>query len=1566
MLVAVRDAAATAEPKSAKETDVRLASQCSRSFATTCRLSAQLPLALQLLAAILCFAPASLFAQVPGQEPVGGDSVFVPAPRELTRPIELTWRALEEEKYAEAVDRFAEILFAEDSVSYFVQSDTTPGLWTNLRLHQQNLMQQFPQEAKDLFELKFGIEAQKLLDEAIQNRDWQTIVRISQDYLHCKAGYDASMIVGRRYLDEGQSPSAARQFERVLDSEIGRAQWTPEVQLLAATAQLAMGRTEEAYEALATLPDQSWQATVGGEDVDPSQEAEQLATWLSERIGNVPALQRLAESNWVMFRGNPQRNGVSSAGFPLLINRWRVPTMLRASDRTIANSIKRRWIEDGRSTIPSVNAIAVGNSVIMRTPTFIVGVDLNTGLRTWYYPWDAADELSDSADASGPSVGNSPEQELHERMWLDGIHGQMSSDGRRVFFVDNLSYRLGLSRNTRVVNPRGPVIQDSNTLVALRLFDDNGAMVEGKMDWIIGGESGNDQPWSAGVFFLGPPLPLEGVLYALGEVRNEVRLFAIEGLTANLLWDSQVAVTGVGSPEDRIVRQVAGATPSVADDLLICPTSTGAVVAVDRISHSPLWGYQYRPLSVGAFGVGMQVSPWRPGERWADSTVLLSDGIAVLNPPEHQELIALDQSTGAPLWSKPRGDASWVAGVQAGALIVVGNTEVIAYELRSGTEKWKCSLADHGVPSGRGYLTSDRVFLPTTERQVVSIDLSNGAIADYVDTEYVLGNMICHQGTVISHDVDWLAAFYQDESNRPVVAEQLKANPDDERALLLQAQLHARDRQWSEAITTVERAAELAPDRLEVRQAMVEIIMLTVRNETNMPIEQLAPHEHLILDSEYRNEYLIRKTAQLHASGQYREMVAGLIGMLRTITPDGTEQQSLMKLGDRDFSVVAWARSLAEDSLQNAAVLAEVEDLIAQARGEAVAAGNYSEMRKLDQVFGKVSNDSWYRLETAKGLRVEGKALEAEAILAELLTSSDAQLRSMASVETIQLLDDFGFTSQAQQIAQRLLEETESFPFGEGRTTADFATDFLAGNQATNREAIPGGRLIVTDSDQAGSQQMRSQQDLMFDSVQGLLAPSFLDFRDLRSQILIRDQTGVALATVNVNEGGWSISQVSRAHLINHLLVIDLQFSTQGHELIGIDLFKAINGDAQPIIWRHRLFGDSTRPIGIGGVRSQSMLRIESRAVALGFVVTRSVYDSHRVGAYSDPTLEGLVFLKEQLAHCIDPMTGNVLWRRHGLKEGGSVYSSSDRVWILGEDESTVSELSMVDGSDMLGRELEPFGIIFGFDQGVAVGVDSSGNGFKLIGRDLGTGDEAWSLELTQEARGQLLNGDRLALLENDGRFRVVSLRNGESLFEATIPVGITATSIQWVEDSFGSLLVINQNQVTSRQNSRQMNDVSLMGVLASPLVDGVVYAFDREGRAMWPSKVVVEQYSVMTQELNRSPVLVLSRYYSLKEQGGQPANYMDLVLIDRRSGRLIWDETAISLAGRIPSWNVDFDPTTGVTQVSGPRRYVVAPSEEPMPPGPAALTGMSASGATQRPASVRRIFDGIGRALLE
>ena len=429
--------------------------------------------------------------------------------------------------------------------------------------------------------------------------------------------------------------------------------------------------------------------------------------------------------------------------------------------------------------------------------------------------------------------------QLTQRLWYDAPYGQVSSDGEAVFLLDELRFAPANSAFSHFVpggfggqrnNPNAPL--SFNQLVALDLRR------QGALRWMVGGETGLDEPKLAGAFFLGPPLPLFGQLYALAELAQSAvaldlrrqgalrwmvggetgldeaklagafflgpplplfgQLYVLAELNAEIrlvVLDATDGAAGVvpaagpcGRPDHRRQSDAAAGrrSPSFADGVLVCPTSAGAVVAVDIATRSLLWGYQYAPMvAANRQSVMMQAYPGqilKAGSRWLDGTITLADGCVLLTPPESDRLCCLDLLTGQAKWP-PRDrtadstDWLYLACVDGGNAILVGRDRVTAVRLADGQPAWLApvllSADQREMPSGRGYYSERHYYLPTTGAQLLKIDLEQGRLVERTKTGRVLGNLVCYQDQILAQGVDSLAAHYQIDPLRQQVAQRL-------------------------------------------------------------------------------------------------------------------------------------------------------------------------------------------------------------------------------------------------------------------------------------------------------------------------------------------------------------------------------------------------------------------------------------------------------------------------------------------------------------------------------------------------------------------------------------------------------------------------------------------------------------------------------------------------------------------------------------------------------------------------------------------------------------------------
>jgi hypothetical protein len=249
-----------------------------------------------------------------------------------------------------------------------------------------------------------------------------------------------------------------------------------------------------------------------------------------------------------------------------------------------------------------------------------------------------------------------------------------------------------------------------------------------------------------------------GQLYVIGELKGEITLFVLDAANGKLDWSQPLATVETPVALDSF-RRLHGSSPSFADGVMVCPTTAGAVVAVDVANRSLLWGYQYprnQAMNLNLARRTGEVSDPFGTNRWRDGSVIVASGRVVVTPADSDQLHCINLLDGKEAW-KPvaRGDNLFVGGVQGGTILVVGRRQVQGLELIDGQPSWPAQpLGEEGtgVPSGRGFQSGGHYYLPLSSAEVIKIDLADGTIKSRAKSRkgYVLGNLVCNQGSVLS------------------------------------------------------------------------------------------------------------------------------------------------------------------------------------------------------------------------------------------------------------------------------------------------------------------------------------------------------------------------------------------------------------------------------------------------------------------------------------------------------------------------------------------------------------------------------------------------------------------------------------------------------------------------------------------------------------------------------------------------------------------------------------------------------------------------------------------------
>lgn len=1525
-------------------------------------------------------------------------NVFLPAPRETKQRLTQAREALDEQRYADAVDNLDKLLRDPENEDFFIGSGPDEGTQTSIKAEALRLLGGMPKKGREVYELSFGAEARKLLDEAVAEGDLAKLTEVTRMFFHTKAGYEGTMLMGRYQLDRGRPLAGALCLKRVADSPAALDEFDPELSLLLAACWLQAGAPNKAEETLVSLQNRKPKATVrvGGEDIKLFEKPSDALAWLQKNLGDQQLFGPREASQWAMFRGDAARNATSNGSAPLLSFRWRVPTVNDKEDEKLVGQANKKYRDQNLAALPGVHPLAVQEFVLMRMPNKVIAVHLQSGKRVWEYPWmnttDSGTPLPATPSVAGSRGSPQRESELAQRLWEDAPYGQMASDGDALFLLDGLGFAAMNPYGGRVViiaggrQMRNPGFANPyNELVALNLKK------EGKLLWKAGGEKGEEEPRLAGAFFLGPPLPLHGSLYVLAEINSEIRLAVLSAKTGQLEWSQQLAHVDNRTILNDLTRRLAGATPSYADGVLVCPTSAGAVVAVDISTRSLLWGYQYEqnrqnPNQFG-FNGGLPNQQRGVGNRWADGAATIAQGRVILTPIESDKLYCLDLATGKLAWTAQKrvdgpNEHLYLAGVKDGTVVLVGKSRVSAIKLSDGTSAWASPVELSAMPSGRGFLSDKYYYLPTANSKLVKIDVAEGKLTQQVATGQVLGNLVCYQDQILSQGVDWLYAYHQNEPLRALVAQRIAKNPDDGWALARQAEIHLQDGKPTEAIGLLRRAHELkVPGEADsIRTLLVNTLLSALRDDFAANEKVAAEIEQIVEQPSQRAELRRLLAVGLLKMGQTErafEAFVKLAGLDENAAPLGDASRTLERV-DKELSVRRdrWVQGhlakllAAADSTQRA----KMDEAIKARLDSALKDDSPQGLRQFLDYFGSHASAGVARLSLAQRLIDKDTYLEAELLLGQLENSADEALAAGAAAEMARLLEKAGQIPEAAAYYRLLAGKWGSVVCRAGKTGAQIVEALPADSPVRNLLAGPtlwySGRADVKESgDGPGITRVtgRAVSPIKLRDARGLAAGSSIMAYDPNLNALVfRDGYGKERLQVSVNRADGSrfyTNSFSALHgkANGHLAVVSI-----GYDILAIDNLRSESGSVKDaLLWRQDL---SSVVAAAPGVPNVGRVTPSFRTMPSPWGETRHITTDPQgrlLGETGPLNAHGICVQKMRELHCLDPLTGETVWIRDGFEPGCQLFGDEERVFVVPPNAAEAVVLSALDGALLAKRKIDPFDNRWAAWGGRILAWTQNPSSLVLRLADVWGENDVWKREFPLGSRGCLVGHDEVAVLQPDGKFVILSLADDKPHVEAMLEPENLLMSIHVLRCG-GQYFV-----ATNRPNTRPSPDVNiqppLIGNLA-PLIVGRIYAFDRAtGKPQWQSPAFIERYGLPMDQPADVPVLTFLRHINKTGRGVPNTTQASLLCLDRRDGRILFAKDDVPQTAQL--YSIVGDPEKQTVSVQLPARiFSITFTKEPQPPEPPAQTGEASSvalGGTSLPGKMAdAVLNVFGRAL--
>jgi outer membrane protein assembly factor BamB len=511
------------------------------------------------------------------------------------------------------------------------------GNWMSLHDAIQRRLESLPETGRRLYEEVYAATAADLLEQARRSGDLDRVADISRRFSNTDAGQQALVQLALLAYDRGELLAAARWFDRLSPEQL--AGLSAPVSLKYAHALKVEGREERARELF-----ESAAARSPGET--------RLETWW--RQVEQPGFLPTPRSDWPQSYGDASHAAAAAGGEPLLSPEWRMPMTFVHSVAGQVESLTQDLRDAGRACLPAMFPVTAGGKAAVRTLRGLQVIDIATGESVWEQKLEEASPerlLSGLAVDAGIAnhhrirvmngarygeMGEPDQHPLTNLLYRDAVFGTLATDGEQLFALDEHAV-LGRTNSGYLWAQEKEVDPFGRDWTCNRLVSYD--LETGRELWRVGGPR-RQEPFDlplAGTYFFGAPTIVGDELFVIGERDSEVSLHVLERRTGRPIY-SQPLANSTANIEVDMARRFWACQPAVSQGVVVCPTTAGWVVAVDRTQRRLLWAYGYGGGDTEhrqrRFG-GLMVHPLHPlGTRWAWAPPVVVGNRVFITPQE--------------------------------------------------------------------------------------------------------------------------------------------------------------------------------------------------------------------------------------------------------------------------------------------------------------------------------------------------------------------------------------------------------------------------------------------------------------------------------------------------------------------------------------------------------------------------------------------------------------------------------------------------------------------------------------------------------------------------------------------------------------------------------------------------------------------------------------------------------------------------------------------------------------------------------------------------------------------
>lgn len=1368
------------------------------------------------------------------------------------------------------------------------------GRWQSLRRTASRLLGQTPAEVLNDYQQQNNGLARQLLSRALEDGDLAGVTRVATRYFHTEAGYQAADYLASHHQDRAEFSLASVWVKELESSRAEFVRSTPWRTNAAALYRMA-GQTKAANSILKKLAAEKSRIIIGGRNVDPKEWVNNLQTKHDLNWGY--------PNDWPQIYGTSNRLAFQDGWFPFLMPKWHIPYSRNHFIQQRVDWILQDLADENLPVVMAAQPLAVNGKGIYRDLHGLRVIDLKTGQNLWdgiegtsaeriLIGQGGADEedsslglIEDSNEAyTGQDDDNHP---LVSLMLRDAVYNTLSSDGKQVFVIEDQGI---LSRQQPGWNWGWEDDQENShgfswTTNRLSSYE----LETGRLLWTVGGPDSQESfrlPMS-GVYFLGAPTPDGEELFVIGSRGDEIRLWCLDRRTGGPLWSQLIAYADTKIDQD-IGRRWQAALPSVSEGIVVCPTTVGWLVAVDRLTHAVLWAHRYStPQTDFEDEPANHFAPQHElGDQWAGSAPVIAGQKVLFTPTEDNLLACVDLVTGALRWKIWRTDGQYLAGVAFDRVVVVGLHQVTGYSLDTGKNVWKHQLETGVMPSGRAVLTDDNIIFPLNTGELRGLDYSYGnSVSHWFGPagQPPLGNLLMHQGMMISLGPSGMTSFRQLTALQDEIEQRYIRNPRDAEALLSEAEIALLRHDGEEALPLLRR---ISPEKLTADQQarlhknLVEALTGVIRNHLAESESDLAELGRLATTPEEKLLHLDLSAERWLALGQHPQAfsifwtLAGetFSGQVSRTDDSKVSVERTIWLSGRLKDV--WSTADRESRQQIDARLAEI---VAAASHQPEAA-----RRRLVELIGFHPSAQPMLRQLIEEQIARDETVTAELELLRLSESPDREQAAWATVKLAELMDLWKLPNDAAAAYHRLKTEYADIPLPNGQTGAERVEALQhSGRMPTPTEVPP----LAWDERMLKVMQLTYQyygqpnQEIVLEDQSPWWKSLDIDYLSQEQRLTLNSRSPDGyrwLVPLRIGANNQYYNTI-HAKALGHSLVVN------HHNVLHF-----LSPIQKQLLWSLPLEGltDGGLPAS-NSVQSTILPMWDLTQSSLAFPMLELSTSSDRLSVVQPGYL---AVQTRRTLHVLDSRTGAEMWRRKNVTPHSEVLGGSEIVWLIPPQQEKILGYRVRDGAPLQVEQV---------DKHLKQTIDLVGDDFLIL--EPGTGlrffgwnrtkialrrynplakTDVWKQEFSPGTWVGSLGPEELLVVQpTTGKVERVQKKNGTNHPLASV----SPKDLRSHDECY---TFADEERIYLLVNSLNGNHSRFPENLHSVNAHGTIFTWDRAtGELLWKSPI--EDQQLILERFRRSPVLVFcSREWKQKEN----LHYAELSLkvLQKQTGKVL------------------------------------------------------------------------------